>query len=122
VVSYNPGYQSRSKDMKPSTRQRFAALEFDYPDARAEIEIVAHEADVPAALAEQLVDIAQRSRALKRHGLDEGISTRMLVYAGILIRDGVDPRDSCDMTLTRALTDDPDMIAALNGIVDAHFA
>ena len=122
VVSYNPGYQSRAKDMKPSTRQRFAALEFDYPDARAEIEIVAHEADVPAALAEQLVDIAQRSRALKRHGLDEGISTRMLVYAGILIRDGVDPRDSCDMTLTRALTDDPDMIAALNGIVDAHFA
>jgi len=122
VVSYNPGYQSRAKDMKPSTRQRFAALEFDYPDARAEVEIVAHEADVPAALAEQLVDIAQRSRALKRHGLDEGISTRMLVYAGILIRDGVDPRDSCDMTLTRALTDDPDMVAALNGIVDAHFA
>lgn len=122
VVSYNPGYQSSAKDMKPSTRQRFAALEFDYPQASIETEIVAHEAQIDNALARTLVGIAQRSRALKHHGLDEGISTRMLIYAGVLIRDGVAPRDSCDMTMTRALTDDPDMAAALRGFVDAAFA
>jgi nitric oxide reductase NorQ protein len=122
IVSYNPGYQSSAKDMKPSTRQRFAALEFDYPDAALETEIVAHEARIESALARVLVGIAQRSRALKHHGLDEGISTRMLIYAGVLIRDGVTPRASCDMTMTRALTDDPDMAAALRGFVDAAFA
>ncbi|MEO8935457.1 MAG: CbbQ/NirQ/NorQ/GpvN family protein [Burkholderiaceae bacterium] len=122
VVSYNPGYQSSAKDMKPSTRQRFAALAFDYPGTALETEIVAQEAGIDAALAGQLVDIAQRSRALKHHGLDEGISTRMLIYAGVLIRDGVAPRDSCDMTMTLALTDDPDMEAALRGFIDATFA
>lgn len=122
VVSYNPGYQSRTKDMKPSTRQRFAALEFDYPDEAIEAEIVAHEASVPMELARRLVSIALRSRKLKHHGLDEGISTRMLIYAGVLIRSGVDARESCDMTMTRALTDDPDMSRALHGFVDACFA
>jgi nitric oxide reductase NorQ protein len=121
VVSYNPGYQSRSKDMKPSTRQRFAALEFDYPDPAVEAEIVAHEAGISVELAAHLVGIARRSRALKHHGLDEGISTRMLIYAGVLIRSGVEPHESCDMTMTRALTDDPDMAGALRGFVDAHF-
>ena len=121
VVSYNPGYQSSTKDMKPSTRQRFAALEFDFPEAMVEAEIVAHEAQIAPALAAKLVGIAQRSRALKTRGLDEGVSTRMLIYAGILIRDGVDPRDSCDMTMTRALTDDPDMAKALRGFVEAYF-
>lgn len=121
VVSYNPGYQSRAKDMKPSTRQRFAALEFDYPPEDAETEIVAHEAGIAPELAARLVGIARRSRALREQGLDEGVSTRMLVYAGTLIRDGVDPRDSCDMTMTRALTDEPDMSAALRALVDASF-
>lgn len=121
VVSYNPGYQRAAKHMKPSTRQRFAALEFDYPDATVETEIVAHEAGIDAALAAQLVGVAQGSRALRQQGLDEGISTRMLIYAGILIRDRVAPRDSCEMTLTRALTDDPDLLAALRQLVDAHF-
>jgi len=121
VVSYNPGYQSSTKDMKPSTRQRFAALEFDFPAAAVESEIVAHEARIGSELAAKLVGIAQRSRALKTRGLDEGVSTRMLIYAGILIRDGVDPRDSCDMTMTRALTDDPDMAKALRGFVEAYF-
>jgi nitric oxide reductase NorQ protein len=121
VVSYNPGYQSSAKDMKPSTRQRFAALEFDYPDAALETEIVAHEAGIDAALAQQLVAIARCSRALKLRGLEEGVSTRMLIYAGVLIRDGVDPHDSCDMTMTRALTDDPDMAQALRGFVEAQF-
>lgn len=121
VVSYNPGYQSRSKDMKASTRQRFAALEFDYPDAAIETEIVAHEAHIAPDLAARLVGIARQSRALKHHGLDEGISTRMLIYAGVLIRSGVPAHEGCDMTMTRALTDDPDMASALRGFVDAHF-
>jgi nitric oxide reductase NorQ protein len=86
-----------------------------------ETEIVAHEAGIDTALAAQLVGVAQGSRALRQQGLDEGISTRMLIYAGILIRDGVAPRDSCEMTLTRALTDDPDLLAALRQLVDAHF-
>lgn len=120
VVSYNPGYQSSAKDLKPSTRQRFVALDFDYPEPAREAEIVAHEAGIDAALADRLVRIAHSSRELKRHGLDEGVSTRMLIYAGILIRDGVSPAESCDMTMTRALTDDPDMAAALRALVDAN--
>ena len=121
VVSYNPGYQSSSKDMKPSTRQRFAALEFDYPRAEIEVEVVAHEAGIAPELAAKLVGIAHRSRALRNRGLDEGISTRMLIYAGILIRDGVSPRDSCDMTMARAITDDPDLTQALRGFAEAYF-
>ena len=121
VVSYNPGYQSSAKDMKPSTRQRFAALEFSYPDGVLEAEIVAHEAGIDIELAARLVAIAHCSRELKQRGLDEGASTRMLIYAGILIRDGVSARDSCQMTMTRALTDDPDMSRALQGFVEAQF-
>lgn len=120
VVSYNPGYQSSAKDLKPSTRQRFVALDFDYPEPGREAEIVAHEAGIDTGLAQRLVRIAHSSRELKRHGLDEGVSTRMLIYAGILIRDGVSPAESCDMTMTRALTDDPDMAAALRALVDAN--
>lgn len=122
VVSYNPGYQGQAKDLKPSTRQRFAALEFDYPPEDVEIEIVAHEARVTPHLAAQLVALARRTRALREHGLEEGASTRMLVYAATLIRDGVEPRDACAMTLTHALTDDPDLAAALRDLVHASFA
>lgn len=121
VVSYNPGYQSSAKDMKPSTRQRFAALSFDYPQSEIEAQIVVHETGIAPALAAQLVAIAHCSRALKQRGLDEGASTRMLVYAGILMRDGMSPHDSCEMTITRALTDDPDMARALHGFVEAQF-
>ena len=121
VVSYNPGYQSSAKDMKPSTRQRFAALSFDYPDAEVEAQIIVHETGVAAALAAQLVAIAHCTRGLKQRGLDEGASTRMLIYAGILMRDGMSPHDSCEMTITRVLTDDPNMARALHGFVEAQF-
>ena len=122
VVSYNPGYQSRSKDLKPSTRQRFVAMHFDYPDEATEAAIVATEAAVPRDLAMQLVKLAHRTRALKDRGLDEGVSTRMLIYTATLIRAGVTPRASCEATMTQALTDDPDVTLALRGLVDAHFA
>jgi len=121
VVSYNPGYQSRSKDMKVSTRQRFAALEFDYPSAPVEAEIVAHEAGIAVELANRLVGVAQRSRALKGRGLDEGASTRCLIHAGLLMRDGVSVTESCRMAITHSLTDDVDIARALDSFVEAHF-
>ena len=106
VISYNPGYQSLMKDLKQSTKQRFGALDFDYPDEAIETEIVATETGVDNATAAKLVQIAQRARNLKGHGLDEGISTRLLVYAGQLIAKGVEPVAACSMTLVRPLTDD----------------
>jgi len=121
VVSYNPGYQSHGKQLKPSTRQRFAALEFDYPEAAVETDIVAHESGIERSLAARLVDIAHKSRRLRERGLEEGISTRMLIYAGTLIHDGLPPRDSCRMAMTAALTDEPDMAQALEAILDAAF-
>ena len=118
VISYNPGYQSLMKDLKQSTKQRFGALDFDYPDAEIETDIVAKETGVDPKIAGKLVQIAHRSRNLKGHGLDEGISTRLLVYAGQLIQKGVDPLKACSMTLVCPLTDDPDMRDTLNAAVD----
>jgi nitric oxide reductase NorQ protein len=119
VVSHNPGYQSALKDLKPSTKQRFGAIQFEYPDRELEIEILRHEAAVPRELAERLVSIAEAARRLKGHGLDEGISTRMLVHAGSLIRQGIAVEAACQMALVRPLTDDADLILALNGCVRA---
>ena len=121
VISYNPGYQSLMKDLKQSTKQRFGALDFDYPESEVEAEIVAHESGVDGETAAKLVQIAQRSRNLKGHGLDEGISTRLLVYAGQLIAKGVDPVSACHMTLVRPLTDDPDMRDTLDAAVATFF-
>lgn len=121
VISYNPGYQSLMKDLKQSTKQRFAALDFDYPAAEIETDIVARETGVDSKTAEKLVQIAHRARNLKGHGLDEGISTRLLVYAGQLIVKGVDPVAACSMTLVRPLTDDPDMRDTLDAAVTTFF-
>lgn len=121
VISYNPGYQNLLKDLKQSTKQRFGALDFDYPTSEVETEVIAHETGVDAQTAEKLVQIAHRARNLKGHGLDEGISTRLLVYAGQLIAKGVDPRAACRMTLVRPLTDDPDMRDTLDAAVATFF-
>jgi nitric oxide reductase NorQ protein len=121
VISYNPGYQNLLKDLKQSTKQRFGALDFDYPEAGVESEVVCHETGTDAKTAEKLVQIAHRARNLKGHGLDEGISTRLLVYAGQLIAKGVDPRAACRMTLVRPLTDDPDMRDTLDAAVATFF-
>jgi len=121
VISYNPGYQSLMKDLKQSTKQRFGALDFNYPDADKETEIVARESGVDAAIAGKLVQIAHRARNLKGHGLDEGISTRLLVYAGQLIAKGIDPVAACIMTMVTPLTDDPDMRDTLNAAVHTFF-
>ncbi len=121
VISYNPGYQSLMKDLKQSTKQRFGALDFAYPGSETEVEIVSHESGVAADIAQKLVAIAHRARNLKGHGLDEGISTRLLVYAGFLIHRGVEPRAACRMALVRPLTDDPDMRDTLDAAVSTYF-
>lgn len=121
VISYNPGYQNLLKDLKQSTKQRFGALDFNYPATDVETEVVSHETGIDRATAEKLVQIAQRARNLKGHGLDEGISTRLLVYAGQLIAKGVEARAACHMTLVRPLTDDPDMRDTLDAAVAMFF-
>lgn len=121
VISYNPGYQSAMKDLKQSTKQRFCALDFDYPSRQVELEVIMHETGVDEDIAGRLVGIGERGRNLKGHGLDEGISTRMLVYAGALIARGVKPLDACRMALVRPLTDDPDMRDALDAAVTTYF-
>ncbi len=122
VISYNPGYQSMMKDLKQSTKQRFGAMSFDYPPSEMEMEIVAHETGIDVPTAEKLVQIAQRSRNLKGHGLDEGMSTRLLIYAGQLIAKGISPADACQMALVEPLTDDIDMRDTLEAAVGTFFA
>jgi len=121
VISYNPGYQSLMKDLKQSTKQRFGALDFSYPEHTVEAEIVAHESGASADAAGKLVSIAERSRNLKGHGLDEGLSTRMLIYAGSLIARGVAPQAACRVALVSPITDDPDMRDALDSAVTTFF-
>jgi len=122
VISYNPGYQSLMKDLKQSTKQRFSAMTFDYPQSDLEVEIVAKETDTPRDIAAQLVKIGGTARNLKGHGLDEGISTRLLVYAARLIKRGITPRLACRMALVDPITDDTDIRSTLNHAIDAVFA
>ncbi len=121
VISYNPGYQSLMKDLKQSTKQRFGGLDFNYPEHEVEAEIVAHESGVSIDVAKNLVHIGERARNLKGHGLDEGLSTRMLIYAGSLIAQGVAPLAACRVALVRPITDDPDMRDALDSAVTTYF-
>ena len=118
VISYNPGYQSVLKDLKPSTRQRFVSLEFDYPSHDVEAEIVAHESGVDAATADRLATIAERVRNLREHGFEEGVSTRLLIYTGDLIQRGIAPRRAAQSAITTAISDDPQVQAAVADIVD----
>jgi nitric oxide reductase NorQ protein len=122
VISYNPGYQSLMKDLKQSTKQRFTAFDFDYPSAELETDILAKETGLESDTASKLVKIGHAARNLKGHGLDEGISTRLLVYAATLIKGGVAPVDACRMALVRPITDDADIRETLDHAVDAVFA
>ncbi|MDO8777441.1 MAG: CbbQ/NirQ/NorQ/GpvN family protein [Burkholderiaceae bacterium] len=121
VISYNPGYQSLMKDLKQSTKQRFVGFDFDYPGAELEAAIVATETGADREVAARLVKIGNTARKLKGHGLDEGISTRLLVYAATLIKAGVSPADACRMALVRPITDDADIRATLDHTIDAVF-
>jgi nitric oxide reductase NorQ protein len=121
VISYNPGYQSVMKDLKQSTRQRFVALEFSYPSAEKECAIIMQEGGVDEPSARRLVQLGEMVRNLRQHGLEEGISTRLLVYAGKLMTDGVAPATACEVAVTRAMSDDPEMQEAIAEIVAGIF-
>lgn len=119
VVSFNPGYQASAKDLKPSTRQRFAALAFDYPPPEIEAEIVAHEGHVSTAEADALVRIASGSRRLVGDALVEGISTRMLIAAALLMGRGVPRVEACELGLLQPLTDDAAALGTLRALLEA---
>ncbi|MDD5241528.1 MAG: CbbQ/NirQ/NorQ/GpvN family protein [Sulfuricella sp.] len=121
AISYNPGYQSVLKDLKQSTRQRFVALEFDYPSMELERKIVVHESAVDADLAENLVKFAHMTRNLKGSGLEEGASTRLLVHAAKLIVSGVAPIAACRSAIAQAITDDAEMLAAIQELSSSLF-
>jgi len=121
VISYNPGYQSLMKDLKQSTKQRFTAFDFDYPAAELETEILVKETGMDADTCGKLVQVGHAARNLKGHGLDEGISTRLLVYAATLIKGGVNARAACRMALVRPITDDADIRDTLDHAIDALF-
>lgn len=118
VISYNPGYQSVLKDLKPSTRQRFVSLEFDYPAVEVEATIIAHESGVAPDLALRLARIGEKVRNLREHGFEEGVSTRLLVYAGQMMAQGIAPRRASDVAIARAITDDAEVQQAVREITD----
>lgn len=117
VVSYNPGYQSILKDLKQSTRQRFVAMEFDYPDAEAEAEIVAKEGGIDLETAADLVKIGHKVRNLRGHGLEEGVSTRLLIYAAQMIAKGIAPVDAAEVAMCSPITDDRELQRSIKEII-----
>ena len=119
VISYNPGYQNLLKGLKPSTRQRFVGLSFDFPQADIETEVLMGESGIDKALAEKLVSLATSLRALKDHDLEEAASTRLLVYAATLIKSGMPIRQACQAALIEPLTDDDETLKALAEVVNA---
>jgi nitric oxide reductase NorQ protein len=119
VISYNPGYQHAIKNLKPSTRQRFVALEFDYPEPSREIEIVVHESGVSRSIATSLVQLAQRVRRLRDQGLPEVPGTRLLVSTARLVAGGVSVEDACRAAFVAPLTDDADLLGAIDDLVAA---
>jgi nitric oxide reductase NorQ protein len=121
IISYNPGYQSIMKDLKPSTRQRFLSLEFDWPEPQKETAIVAQESGIDENVARRLVKLGEMTRNLKEKGLDEGASTRLLIHAGKLIRSGIEPRDACRVAITNTLSDDEEMQLSMREMIGSLF-
>jgi nitric oxide reductase NorQ protein len=122
VISYNPAYQSVSKDLKQSTRQRFVTIDFDYAPREQEAQVIAHEGGVTLEVAHRLATLAEKVRHLKASGLEEGVSTRLLIYAARLMQRGVSPRRACDITVRRSLSDDDDLQRAIAELVRAVFS
>lgn len=121
VISYNPGYQSVLKDLKQSTRQRFVSIEFNYPEAEKEAEIVSHEGGVEVDEALKLVSLAQKIRSMREHGLTEGASTRLLIYAAQLICRDIPVREACMSAICLPLTDDIKLLETLNDLIEDVF-
>jgi nitric oxide reductase NorQ protein len=121
VVSYNPGYQNVLKGMKPSTKQRFISLSFDYPKAEIEKEIIIKESGVEADIAQKLVTIAGEIRQLSDNEIQEAVSTRLLVYAAKLITKGFDEYEACMHSIVESLSDDNEVIEVLEKLIGLHF-
>jgi len=119
VISYNPGYQNLLKGLKPSTRQRFVSLTFDYPISETEQLIVKQETGLDDFMIKQLVDLSNSLRRLKDHDLEESISTRLIVYTATLIKAGMHPIEACQAAMIEPLTDDEEVVKALMGVVRA---
>lgn len=122
VISYNPGYQSVLKNLKHSTRQRFLAMEFDYPPRELETKIIAHESGVSQAVAADLAKLGEKVRNLRDQGLEEGVSTRLLIYAGQLIVQDIEPRRACEVAVAKAVTDDFEVQRGIQEVITAIFA
>lgn len=122
VISYNPGYQSLMKNLKPSTRQRFVAIDFDFPPPEEELEIIIHESGVDRETGQLLVRLGELIRNLSDSGLDEPASTRLLVYAATLIRSGITPRRACELAIAAPITDDATVQQAVSDVVTTIFA
>jgi len=121
VVSYNPGYQNVLKGMKPSTKQRFISLSFDYPKPDIEKQILINESGVDEQTAQKLVDIASEIRQLDDTDIQEAVSTRLLIYAGKLIVKGFDPYQACVHTIVESLSDESDVLEVLEKLITLHF-
>ena len=121
IISYNPGYQSILKELKQSTKQRFVAMNFDYPPFPLEVEIVAHESGIAYDEANRLVKLGEGIRQIKDFGLSEGVSTRLLIYAGHLIRDGLVPKDACLVSICQPITDDQSVMKAIKELISDIF-
>src|SRR5882672_963469 len=121
VISYNPGYQSVLKDLKHSTRQRFVTIEFTYPPRDKEAEVIAHESGVNLETALDLAKLGEKVRHLKASGLEEGVSTRLLIYAGQLMQRGVPARRACEVAVSKSLTDDVESQRAIGELAQAIF-
>ncbi len=121
VISYNPAYQSVMKDLKQSTRQRFVGISFDYPERDLETEVVAREGGVNHEIAGRLVRVAHRVRKLRNHGLEEGVSTRLLIYAARLTAGGLSPDVACRAAIVEPLSDDADIQRTMTEVVRDFF-
>ena len=121
VISYNPGYQSALKDLKHSTRQRFIAMEFAPPSREVEAEIVQKESGCTAEQALSLAKLGEKVRNLKEHGVSEGASTRLLIYAGKLMVQKVSARRACQVAVVWALTDDQEVQRSVEEVVSSIF-
>jgi nitric oxide reductase NorQ protein len=120
-ISYNPGYQSALKDLKHSTRQRFISIEFDYPPADVEWEIIARESGCTDEVAVSLAKLGEKIRNLQEHGLQEGASTRLLIYAGRLVAEGINIRRACQVAIVWTLTDEPELQRSIEEVVSSIF-
>lgn len=121
AISFNPGYQSVNKDLKQSTRQRFISIDFGYPSQDIETEIITHESQVDETTAEKLVNLGFQIRNIKSHGLAEGASTRLLIYAGQLMKKGISPREACQVALRNPITDNKDIIETIDMHISNYF-